>query len=36
MSESIVLAARELVVLVLVVTFLLWAAYRVVRESHHR
>jgi hypothetical protein len=31
--ELIVLAARELVVLVLVVAFLVWVAYRLVRES---
>jgi hypothetical protein len=31
--ELIVLAARELVVLVLVVAFVLWVAYRIVRES---
>jgi hypothetical protein len=30
--ELIVLAARELVVLVVVVAFLLWIAYRLVRE----
>jgi hypothetical protein len=31
--ELTVLAARELVVLILVVVFLLWVAYRLVRES---
>jgi hypothetical protein len=34
MGEAIVIAARELVVLVFVVVFLAWAAYRVVKESH--
>ena len=33
MDEAIVLAARELVVLVLVAAFVLWAVYRVSRES---
>jgi uncharacterized membrane protein YqjE len=31
--ELIVLAARELVVLILVVAFVVWVAYRLVRES---
>ena len=31
--ELIVLAARELVVLILVVAFVVWVAYRIVRES---
>jgi uncharacterized membrane protein YqjE len=31
--ELLVLAARELVVLILVVVFLIWIAYRLVRES---
>jgi hypothetical protein len=31
--ELLVLAARELVVLILVVAFLIWIAYRLVRES---
>jgi hypothetical protein len=30
--ESIVLAAREVIVLILVVTFLLWGAYEVARR----
>lgn len=34
-GELIVLLARELVVLVLVVLFVLWVAYRLVRESRH-
>jgi hypothetical protein len=32
--ESIVLAAREVVVLILVVAFLVWVGYEVVREVH--
>jgi hypothetical protein len=32
-GEAIVLAGRELIVLIVVVAFLLWAARRVVRES---
>jgi hypothetical protein len=32
--ESIVLAAREVVVLILVVAFLVWVGYEVVRELH--
>jgi uncharacterized membrane protein YqjE len=32
-GELLVLAARELVVLILVVAFLIWIAYRLVRES---
>jgi hypothetical protein len=32
--ESIVLAAREVVVLILVVAFLAWVGYEVVRELH--
>ena len=31
--ELIVLAARELVVVVLVILFVVWAAYRFLRES---
>jgi len=31
--ELIVLAARELVVLILVVAFVVWVAYRIARES---
>jgi hypothetical protein len=31
--ELLVLAGRELVVLILVVAFLIWIAYRLVRES---
>jgi hypothetical protein len=31
--EAIVLAAREVIVLIVVVAFLLWAAHRIVRES---
>ncbi|MCW3026869.1 MAG: hypothetical protein JWN81_80 [Solirubrobacterales bacterium] len=31
--ELIVLAARELVVLILVVAFVVWVAYRLIRES---
>jgi hypothetical protein len=31
--ELIVLAARELIVLILVVAFVIWIAYRLVRES---
>jgi hypothetical protein len=31
--ELIVLAARELVVLILVVAFVVWIAFRLVRES---
>jgi hypothetical protein len=31
--ELIVLAARELVVLILVVAFVVWVGYRLVRES---
>jgi hypothetical protein len=31
--ELIVLAARELVVLVLVILFVVWAGYRFLRES---
>jgi hypothetical protein len=31
--ELLVLAARELVVLILVVVFLIWIGYRLVRES---
>jgi hypothetical protein len=34
-GELIVIGARELVVLVLVVLFVLWVAYRLVRESRH-
>jgi hypothetical protein len=34
MGEAIVLGARELIVLVLVVAFLLWAVFSVTRESH--
>ncbi len=33
--ESIILAAREVVVLVLVVAVLIWLAYEVVRDVHH-
>lgn len=33
-SEGILLAARELVVLVLVVGFFAWVGYRLVHESH--
>jgi hypothetical protein len=33
--ESIVLAAREVIVLILVVAVLLWVAYEVVRDAHH-
>ncbi len=33
MAEAIIIAARELAVLVFVVVFLLWAGYRVIRES---
>ncbi len=33
-NEALLLAARELVVLVLVVGFFAWVAYRLVRESH--
>jgi hypothetical protein len=32
-SEGLLLAARELVVLILVVGFIAWAGYRLVRES---
>ncbi|MHB8243605.1 MAG: hypothetical protein ACYDHN_16665 [Solirubrobacteraceae bacterium] len=32
--EGILLAARELVVLFVVVVFLAWVGYRFVRESH--
>jgi hypothetical protein len=32
--DSIVLAAREVVVLILVVAFLVWVGYEVVRELH--
>jgi hypothetical protein len=32
-GEAIVLAGRELIVLIVVVAFLLWAARRVARES---
>jgi hypothetical protein len=32
--ESIVLAAREVVVLILVVAFLVWVGYEVIREVH--
>jgi hypothetical protein len=31
--ELIVLAARELVVVILVLVFVIWLAYRIVRES---
>jgi hypothetical protein len=31
--ELIVLTARELVVLIVVVAFIVWVAYRLVRES---
>ena len=33
-SEGILLAAREVVVLVLVVGFFVWVGYRMVRESN--
>jgi hypothetical protein len=32
--ESLLLAAREVVVLVAVVAFLVWVGYRLLRESH--
>jgi hypothetical protein len=32
-SEAILLAAREVVVLIAVLAFLAWAGYRLVRES---
>jgi hypothetical protein len=32
-GELIVLAARELVVLILVLAFVIWIAFRLVRES---
>jgi len=32
-SEAIILAAREIAVLVFVVVFLVWAGYRVIRET---
>jgi flagellar biogenesis protein FliO len=32
-DELLVLTARELVVLILLVVFLVWVAYRIVRES---
>jgi len=33
MSEAIIIAAREIAVLIFVVVFLVWAGYRVIRES---
>jgi hypothetical protein len=33
-QEGILLAARELVVLIVVVGFIVWVAYRFLRESH--
>jgi hypothetical protein len=33
-SEGIVLAVREVLVLVILVVFLAWVALRLVRESH--
>jgi|CZKG01.1.fsa_nt_gi hypothetical protein len=33
-QEGILLAARELIVLIIVVGFIAWVGYRLVRESH--
>jgi hypothetical protein len=33
MSEAIIIGAREMAVLIVVVVFLAWAGYRVIRES---
>ncbi len=33
-QEGVLLAARELVVLIVVVGFIAWVGYRFVRESH--
>ncbi len=33
-SEGLLLAAREVVVLIVVIAFITWVGYRFVRESH--